>query len=202
MAARLPRLLLASALAIAPLSALAQGITGSPSYQFLQAVKNDKATEVEAILAKPGTRIIDTRDPGTGEGALHIVTKRDDARYLAYLLGKGANPNIQDRNNDTPLLMAVDRGYVDLIPVLVSGKANVNLAGQGGQTPLIKAVLRRDAEMVRLLLEAGADPDKRDYQAGKSARDYAAEDQRNTALVKLFDDIKPKPKRGVSGPSL
>ncbi|HWU74420.1 MAG TPA: ankyrin repeat domain-containing protein [Sphingomonas sp.] len=193
---------LAGALAVTALPAAAQLASGSPGYQFLDAVKNDKGNDVESILAKPGSRIIDTQDPSTGEGALHIVVRRDDSRYLSYLLAKGANPNIKNRQGDTPLLVAVDRGYGDLIPILLKHKANPNLAGDGGQTPLIKAVLRRDEQMARDLLDGGADPDKRDYMAGKSARDYANGDARSPGMIQLFAKLPAAPKRGVSGPTL
>lgn len=202
MAALFSRFVLAGALAATAVPATAQLATGSQSYQFLDAVRKDKATDVEKMLAKPGSRIIDTQDPSTGEGALHIVVKRDDAKYLSYLLGKGASANLKDREGNTPLLIAIDRGFGDLIPLLIQGKANPNLPGSGGQTPLIRAVLRHDEDMVRALIEGGADPDRRDFLAGKSARDYATEDKRYPGMIQLFSDIAAKPKRGVSGPSL
>ena len=86
MIARFSLLALAGALAAAASPAAAQLASGSPGYQFLDAVKNDKASDVEATLAKPGSRIIDTQDPSTGEGALHIVVRRDDSRDVSTLL--------------------------------------------------------------------------------------------------------------------
>jgi len=201
MTASFVRLALAGALFTAPLPAVAQ-LSGSPGYAFLNAVKDDKGDEVDKILAKPGTRIIDTQDVTTGETALHIVVKRNDSKYVTYLLAKGADPNIKDNTGNTPLLVAIDRGFAGLIPLLLKGKANPNFVGDGGQTPLIKAVLRRDEEMVRALLDGGADPDRKDYLAGKSARDYANEDARSTTLAKLFKDVPVKTRRAVSGPTL
>ncbi|MDB5679039.1 ankyrin repeat domain-containing protein [Sphingomonas bacterium] len=201
MAAPLLRLALAAALLAAPLPAAAQ-LQGSPGYAFLQAVRDDKGEDVDKILAVPGTRIIDTQDVTSGESALHIVAKRNDSRYTAYLLAKGANPNLKDRQGNTPLMVAIDHGYAGLVPILLKGKANPNIAGDGGQTPLIKAVLRRDEEMVRALLDAGADPDRKDYLAGKSARDYANADTRNTSMAKLFADVPVKTRRAISGPTL
>lgn len=201
MAAHFLRLALAGALLATAFPAAAQ-LQGSPGYAFLQAVRDDKGDDVDKILAKPGTRIIDTQDPTSGEGALHIVAKRNDSRYTAYLLAKGANPNLKDRQGNTPLMVAIDHGYAGLVPILLKGKANPNIAGDGGQTALIKAVLRRDEDMVRALLDAGGDPDRKDYLAGKSARDYANADTRSTAMAKLFADVPVKTRRAVSGPTL
>ncbi len=195
------RLALGGALIATSFPAAAQ-LKGSPSYEFLSAVREDKAADVEKILSKPGSRIIDTQDKTSGETALHIVVKRNDSRYVGYLLGKGADPNIKDNAGNTPLMVAVDRGFAGLVPVLLKGKANPNIVGDGGQTPLIKAVLRRDEEMVRALLDGGADPDRKDYLAGKSARDYANEDARSATLAKLFKDVPVKTRRAVSGPTL
>ena len=195
------RLALAGILLAGAHPAAAQ-LKGSPGYEFLDAVRGDKGTEVDKILAKPGSRIIDTRDVTTGETALHIVAKRNDERYITYLLARGADPNIKDNAGNTPLLVAIDRGYANLIPILLKGKANPNFVGDGGQTPLIKAVLRRDEEMVRALLDGGGDPDRKDYLAGKSARDYANADARSATIAKLFADVPVKTRRAVSGPTL
>jgi ankyrin repeat protein len=61
-----------------------------------------------------------------------------------------------------------------------------------GETALIIAVQQRDVPMVRMLLEAGANPDKPDSAAGYSARDYATRDPRARDILKLINDKKPK----------
>jgi ankyrin repeat protein len=174
----------------------------SESYKFLQAVKEAKGNDVLAILDRPGSNIINTRDSGNGEGALHIVVRRGDERYTRYLLQKGADANLRDGRGNTPLLLAVDGGHAGLIPVLIAGRARVDLGNGGGETPLIRAVQRRDVAMARLLLAAGADPDQTDNVAGMSARDYARRDARNPALAKLLEDAPKRKARAVSGPKL
>lgn len=172
----------------------------SDSYQFLQAIRDAKGEDVEKLLNKPGTVIVNTHDRATGETALHIVVKRGDTTYIKYLLARGADPNLKDMEGNTPLLLAANTGGTGVIDMLVKGGANVNLANSRGETPLIRAVQRRDLAMVRVLLVAGADPDQSDRIAGFSARDYAHQDTRTPALAKVIDETPKKAKRAVAGP--
>ena len=187
-----------AALSAAPLAAQQQ----SESYKFLQAVKDAKGNEVIDMLDRPGSNLVNSREVTTGEGALHITVKRGDDKYVRYLLQKGADPNLRDRQGNTPLLLAVQLGQRDLIPVLIAGKANPNLGNQSGVTPLIAAVQSRSIDMVRVLLAAKADPDQKDVMAGLSARDYADKDSRSGAIAKLFADTPKRSNANVAGPRL
>ena len=173
----------------------------SEGYKFLTAIREAKGNDVLAILNKPGSTIVNTRDIGSGEGALHIVARRGDEAYLRFLLQKGADPNLKDGRGNTPLLAAVNAGHAGLIPILTAARANVNLANGAGETPLIRAVQRRDVPMVRALLQAGADADQADVIAGQSARDYARSDARNPVLLQMLENAPKKALRtGVAGP--
>lgn len=174
----------------------------SEGYKFLQAVKEGKNNDVIAALNKPGSQIVNTKDVTSGEAALHIVVRRGDVAYTTYLLQKGADPNIRDGKNNTPLLIAIDSGHGELAELLLAGKANVNLANSSGETPLIRAVQIRDLALVRTLLAAGADPDQHDVIAGLSGRDYAARDTRAPAIAKLLADAPKRARAPVSGPRL
>lgn len=174
----------------------------SESYKFLQAVKDAKNTEVVAMLDKPGSTIINTRERSTGEGALHIVVRRGDMTYLRYLLSRGADANLRDDRGVTPMLLAVRMGQAEMIPVLASVRGNPNLADQSGVTPLILATQLRNVDMVRQLLAAKANPDQTDRTAGQSARDYANNDPRNSAIAKLLADVPKQAPRAVAGPRL
>ena len=192
------RLLAAILLAGTAVPAAAQ--FGSDGYKFLQAVRESKDQEVVTALDKPGATVVNTRDVSSGEGALHIVVKRGDARYLATLLQKDADPNLRDGKGNTAMLIAARLGETDLIHILSLASANPNLANSSGETPLILAVQRRDLSMVRELLADGADPDQADIIAGRSARDYAVQDTRNPAIAKLLGEVPKKTRRAVSGP--
>ncbi|WP_380873086.1 hypothetical protein ACFB49_39310 [Sphingomonas sp. DBB INV C78] len=175
----------------------------SDSYNFLKAVRDKDGAKVTEAVEKPGSTIINTKDYSTGETALHIVVKRRDAQWLSFLLAKGANPNMRDGEGNTPMLTAAQLRFADGIQVLADGKADVNGANGRGETPLIIAVQNRDSASVRILLAAGANPKQPDRVTGQSARDYAAQDNRSEAILKMIDEAKPvKPKGAVAGPTL
>lgn len=194
---------LATVAALAMMTATSAGAQRfSEGYRYLEAVKKADGTELTKILNNPQSRIIDARNDA-GEGALHIVTKRSDPTYLGFLLARGANPNIQDGQGETPLMTALQASFLTGVETLIARKANVNLANNRGETPLIRAVQLRNLEAARVLLAAGANPDQTDNVAGMSARDYARVDTRSPALSKLLADAaKVEARRPAAGPKL
>jgi uncharacterized protein len=175
----------------------------SDSYNFLKAIRDRSKEGNKAItmMQKPGTVIIDTKDITTGETALHIVTKERDLTWINYLLGLGARPDLRDGRGNTPLMVATQIRFIEGAQALIKRRAQVDLANGGGETPLMRAVQQRDMAMVRLLLNAGANPDRVDAMAGLSARDYAKRDTRGQAILKIIEEPRAKP-AAVSGPKL
>jgi uncharacterized protein len=161
----------------------------SDSYNFLKAVEDRDGAEAEKYINEPGSGsvIVNTKRDGTGETALHIVTQRRDGTWLSYLLSKGANPNLADRRGTTPLMLATQLGYIEGAERLILSKAAVDATNRSGETALIRAVQLRNPDMVRLLLRSGANPDKRDSVAGLSAREYAAQDGRGSAILAIIE---------------
>ena len=177
-----------------PSSALAQF---SESYNFIKAVKDRDGAKANEIIAKPGSIIIDTREQGTGDAAIHIVTKRRDMQWMGFLLSRGAKPDVRDNQGNTALNLAAQIGFTEGAAQLLRFKASVDLANNSGETPLIRAVQMRDLPMARMLLAAGANPAKTDRIAGMSARDYAQRDTRAKAILALIDSAKSiKPAAG------
>ncbi|KQN24938.1 hypothetical protein ASE86_01250 [Sphingomonas sp. Leaf33] len=193
-------ILLAATVATLPAAAPAQRM--SDSYEFLKAVRDADGTKVTQMLDKPGSTIVNTKDSTNGDTALHIVTRRNDATYIRFLLSRGAAINAQDARGNTALLLAINGNCDECVDTLLKSKANVNMANTSGETPLIRAVQLRNRDLADTLLKAGANPDQADRVAGMTARDYAKQDNRTPALTKLLTDA-PKPgSRGVSGPKL
>lgn len=163
---------LAVAVPVAMLATPAAAQNFSDGYKFLQAVeKKDGKTAME-LLDAPGSTVINARDVAGGRTALHIAVDRRDPTWLAFLIERGANPNIADNRGVTPLMRAVQMGFEEGVAALVGGGARVDQTNEAGETPLIFAVHQRNLSLTRVLLEAGADPDHSD-NSGRSARDYA-----------------------------
>lgn len=172
----------------------------SDSYNFLKAVRDRDGAKANDLLGKGSPTLIDTPDASTGERGLHIAVKERDLGWVGFLIQKGARVDLKDGQGNTPLMVAARIGNLEAARILISRNANLNATNGTGETPLIAAVQRRDVAMTRLLLTQGADPTRRDTATGLTARDYAIRDGRSEAILKLMDEIKPVPKKGVAGP--
>lgn len=158
----------------------------SDGYKFLEAVDEKDITEVEKLLGKPGSTLINSRDVTSGRTGLHIAAARRDLVWLVFLANKGANPNIADNRGVTPLMLASQLGFYEGVQALITAGARVDTPNEAGETPLITAVHRRDTQMMRVLLEAGANPDRSD-NSGRSAREYAELEGSNSRTLAEID---------------
>lgn len=165
-------------------------------YAFLQAVENRDGNKATDAL-KDDSTLINARNPDTGETALAIVVKRRDATWLRFLLGKGADPAIADRQGVTPLMHSALLDFTDGAEELLNRNAPVDQTNRRGETALILAVQAKNSAMVRLLVRRGANPDKADHIAGMSARDYAKRDDRSGQLLALLDAKPDAPMRDI-----
>lgn len=192
-----------AAVLIVPAPASAQF---SRSYKFLEAVRKKDGTAVQDALDEPGSQIVNTRDSTSGETALLIVTARRDLTWMNFLIGKGANVNTANGRGTTPLQLAVSLGFPEGVELLIAQRARIDVPNSAGETPLISAVHRRDIALMRLLLKAGADPDRAD-NSGRSARDYAMLAGNSSSLVgEIQANAKPQGQRATPqrayGPAL
>ena len=176
----------------------------SEGYKFLEAVKKKDGEKVTDALNEPGTQIVNTKDVTTGETGLHLVTARRDVTWMKFLVGHGANVNARDAKGTTPLVLAVNLGFLEGVDFLISAGAKVDESNNTGETPLISAIHRRDAALVRALLKAGANPDRPD-NSGRSARDYAMLDGKTSAMMTEIDNAAKggaqAPVKATYGPS-
>ncbi|OYW46823.1 MAG: hypothetical protein B7Z08_09730 [Sphingomonadales bacterium 32-68-7] len=195
---------LAAALALGVATpAAAQSKT--PATRFIEAVEKKESATVTEMLSEAGSTLINAREIGTNRTALHVVVARRDETWLNFLLTRGADANLADRQGVTPLLLACRIGFLPGVEALVAKGARVDNPNSTGETPLMYAVHRKDLQLIRVLLAAGADPDRND-NSGRSARDYASIDgQQNPVLAEIERSAKPVGQREgrgrVYGPS-
>ncbi|WP_442613227.1 ankyrin repeat domain-containing protein [Parasphingopyxis sp.] len=184
----------ATAILVAALGALLLPVAApaqfSDTYNFLRGVRDRDFATVRDLVEQPSSTVINVRDRSTGEGALHIVTRRRDSQWLLYLLRQNANPDIRDSEGNTPLHIAAQIGYPDAVNWLRIVNAELDARNNRGETPLILAVQQRNAGIVRQLVDAGANPDIADSVVGLSARDYAARDGRSADIVTILESAE------------
>jgi len=192
---------LALALLALPLSASAQGLMNeSEGETFLKALEDGDAGKALPLLNEPGSRLANYRGY-KGDSPLHVVTRRRDISWVAFLLTRGADPNVGDSQGDTPLIIAARMGFEEGAREMLVRGARPDGTNRRGETALIVAVQQRQPRIVELLLLVGANPDKADHAAGYSARDYAKRDTRNPQLLRLIETVKSTRKQ-VAGPSI
>jgi ankyrin repeat protein len=165
--------------------------TGFGEDNFVSAVRKRDGAKAMELLRTRGTLALNSRDDKGETGLIVAIARRDD-EWTGFLLNQGADPNMAARNGDTPLIAAARAGYLGAAADLIRLKVKVDAANRMGETALIVAVQQRQVPIVKLLLAAGADPDRTDSAAGYSARDYATRDTRSREILKLIEAKKPK----------
>ena len=171
-------------------------ITGSDGEAFIAAMKEGGGGKAFELVEKPGSTVVNYRGDD-GNAGLHIATRNRNGNWVGYLLSKNADPNLGDANGDTPLILAARVSFSEGAARLLMRKALVDKTNKLGETALIVAVQQRQAAIVKMLLEAGADPDKADHASGYSARDYAKRDSRSKDMLKLIETVQAKKKTTV-----
>lgn len=186
------------ALAIAAAPAAAQ-FSRSDGDEFVAAMKEGNASKALDLIGKPGSTVVNYRG-ADGNAGLHIAMRKRNADWVGFLLSRDADPNLGDKNGDTPLILAARLGFTEGAARLLMYRAQVDKTNRLGETALIAGVQLRHAAIVKMLLEAGADPDKADHASGYSAREYAARDNRSRDMLRLIETVKPK-KSAAAGPA-
>ena len=116
------------------------------------------------ILLRSGMVDVNERD-SEGDTPLHLIFYFPNAplELVTLLLGHGANVNEQNKHSEGPLYAACLVGNTTAARVLLDYNADINDDEDVfGRTALHAAVEARKVELVKLLVERGADVNRRD----------------------------------------
>jgi uncharacterized protein len=163
------------------------------------------STKAIALLLDRGANV-DARERFYGESALMWAAAQNHADAVRLLIERGeaadsrsALQNIQQRRagqsilplgNWTPLMYAARENALDAGRALIKAKAGLDLADPDGATALVIAIINAHYEFAALLLEAGADPNVVDKDAGMGAL-YAVVDMHRLAVGHGRPNPKP-----------
>ncbi|XP_056620673.1 ankyrin repeat and SOCS box protein 2 [Triplophysa dalaica] len=88
--------------------------------------------------------------------ALLLAVSRDHLTCAESLLEKGADPDITNKERETPLYKACERENPEMVVMLLKYSAAVNKNCIQGWTALHEAVCRNNVEICEILVKAGA----------------------------------------------
>jgi ankyrin repeat protein len=99
--------------------------------------------------------LLNAQDDG-GNSLTHLAINKDDLSLLQYLIKNEANLNITNKNNETPLSLAIKKGgnlgsYN--AEALIKAGADVNLRYEGGNTALHLAIDKGNSIIFNALME-------------------------------------------------
>src|SRR5690349_19821410 len=124
----------------------------SVSDRFYQAIRNDNAGDLRALIESQDVNAKDSR----GATPLMYAAAFGNDRQMKLLLESGADVNAQNAFHATALIWA--GGDAVKSQLLIEHGADVNVRTEQGRTALMAAAKRNgNADLVRLLLKKGAD---------------------------------------------
>lgn len=89
---------------------------------------------------------------------LHYAAKDGRSDIVELLIKNGANIDLQDSDENTPLLLAIRGNHFDLVAFLLESGADPRIKGQYQDTVLLEAAHAGRLDIVELALKFGADP--------------------------------------------
>ena len=86
-----------------------------------------------------------------------LAARTNRTTTLALLLERDADVNATGtEDGNTALMLAANRGFLDIVRLLLAAGADVNIRAKDGWTALAAAEMVGDAEIAELIRKAGA----------------------------------------------
>ncbi len=111
-----------------------------------------------------------------------------DLQQLRAILEAGADVNMRDSSESTPLMLAASKGHIEIVRELLAKGANINLQNNYGWTSLMLATTNRHTEIVRLLSTRNTDSNIANQQG-----DVPVLPPKNADSAALISEVNIKP---------
>lgn len=119
---------------------------------FLYAVRSNDDAKIRVLLGnEPALNNCIHSSP------LHEAIKNNNTTLAIELMKRGADVNKRDSANNSPLILAVERGNVEVIEQL--SKHQALFSGKDGELAIKKAILKNYVDVAITLIQCGANPD-------------------------------------------
>jgi ankyrin repeat protein len=166
-------------------AALAGPVLGN---RLHDAIKVGEADKVKALVKSSPELLEDQHDADSTP--LFMAVQMGNEDMVQALLDAGAKVD-HGTNSQTPLHVAIAKGYQPIAEALLKHKADANAADSNGQPPLFQAVIKGDKDLVTLLIDHGAKVSVEDKQ-GATPMAYAMTYDK-PELMELLESKGAKP---------
>eukprot|EP00240_Pyramimonas_obovata_P014681 CAMPEP_0118945348 /NCGR_PEP_ID=MMETSP1169-20130426/42074_1 /TAXON_ID=36882 /ORGANISM="Pyramimonas obovata, Strain CCMP722" /LENGTH=193 /DNA_ID=CAMNT_0006891037 /DNA_START=122 /DNA_END=703 /DNA_ORIENTATION=- len=157
---------------------------------IFRAVNMDNVEDIaNAILSGDD---IDAIEPFTGQTPLMKAVLSGKLNAVQFLLARGANVSIGEKDGYTPMHGAGFQGRAEIAKVLIAHGLDVNDRHKDGFTPIQRACWGRDrrhTDTVRVFLEAGAQLSGNEVEITKSHRTKQMIQTWQRGVDKLMGDL-------------
>mgnify|MGYP000303630997 FL=1 len=141
------------------------------------AVNNQAKTPLDLAISGSKDEIIDllleagaaVEPPVDG---IHVLAWNNEVIGVKLHIYAGTDIDQADELGNIPLLLAVEKGHIGVLELLIKHEANLEVSDPDGFTPLIMSAELNHPELLQLLLDAGADIAAED-KAERTALDWA-----------------------------
>ena len=168
--------------------------------EFVKAAQNGDLNEVKRLFAL-NPDIINEKDREKDTALMKACRDCNAVNVVAFLLENGANINVRDTIDQTPIIIASQNGCTDIVIMLLDTGADIHHRNDQGENALISAAQEGHIDVVKVLLEAGADINQSNTD-GETALDLAIRLRQKKELIELLREktdgamgIKKKVKR-------
>ncbi|XP_070540511.1 fibronectin type 3 and ankyrin repeat domains protein 1-like [Ptychodera flava] len=164
-----------------------EGLEQRTEYKYrLRAANNYGPGEWSRVVT-----VSTTREPLTGEQLHRAFAYQEDTYKVQQILESGEVPvDVPDKYGLSPLMSAAQKGYINIVDVLIQHRADVNFQNDSGKNALMLACFAGQLEVVKTLRAEGATWEVCDK--GGSTPMHWAVDSGNTRLLRwIIEDGCP-----------